>query len=394
MNSAPILDLLLLALAVGAVVWAMAERGRAQRALAELALGRLGNDAIRGQAAMAANAVTDELIKRAAETLRPMGETLERFETRVSAMEKARAEEAGGLKTQIDQLLAASMATQAEARRLSEALRRGSGVQGRWGEQMLRNVLELAGMHAGTDFSEQVHVATGEGVQRPDVTVNLPGGGVFVIDAKCSITAYLEAQEAPDEAGREAAYQRHAASVKTHMQSLAVKAYWDQFDASPDFVVMFIPGDAFLSAAQDRLPDLHTQAMERRVIMVTPSSLFALCKAVIYGWRAQEQTLNAKEIASLGRDLHRRLAIMGGHVAGLGKSLSAAVGKYNDFVGSLETQVMTQARRFEALRADNPSAPIPDLPEIEAPVRPLVKLAAEEAPAALTLGGAAHTSAP
>lgn len=394
MNSVPILDLLLLALAIGAAIWAVVERGRAQRALGELALGRLGDEAIRGQAAVAANAVTDELIKRAAETLRPMGETLERFESRVSAMEKARAAEAGGLKTQIEQLLAASMATQAEARRLSEALRRGAGVQGRWGEQMLRNVLELAGMRAGTDFSEQVHVATGDGAQRPDVTVNLPGGGVFVIDAKCSITAYLEAQEAPDEVAREAAYQRHAASVKTHMNSLAVKAYWDQFDASPDFVVMFIPGDAFLSAAQDRLPDLHTQAMERRVIMVTPSSLFALCKAVIYGWRAQEQTLNAKEIASLGRELHRRLALMGGHVAGLGKSLGAAVGKYNEFVGSLETQVMTQARRFEALKADNPSTPIPDLPGIEAPVRPLVKLAAEEPPAALTLSGAAHTSAP
>jgi DNA recombination protein RmuC len=394
MNSVPILDLLLLGLAVIAATWAVAERGRAQRALGELALGRSGDEAIRAQAALSANAVTDELIKRAAETLRPMGETLERFESRVSAMEKARAEEAGGLKTQIDQLLAASVATQAEARRLSEALRRGAGVQGRWGEQMLRNVLELAGMRAGTDFSEQVHVAAGDGAQRPDVTVNLPGGGVFVIDAKCSITAYLEAQEAPDEAAREAAYQRHAVSVKTHMHSLAVKAYWDQFDASPDFVVMFIPGDAFLSAAQDRLPDLHTQAMERRVIMVTPSSLFALCKAVIYGWRAQEQTLNAKEIASLGRELHRRLALMGGHVAGLGKSLGAAVGKYNEFVGSLETQVMTQARRFEALKADNPSTPIPDLPGIEAPVRPLVKLAAEEPPAALTLSGAAHTSAP
>ncbi len=387
MNASPLLDILLLAVAIGAVVWAMYERGRAQRA-------QSGDDAIRAQAAVAANAITDELIKRAAETLKPMGETLERFETRVSAMEKARAEEAGGLKTQIDQLLTASMATQAEARRLSEALRRGSGVQGRWGEQMLRNVLELAGMRAGTDFSEQVHVAAGEGAQRPDVTVNLPGGGVFVIDAKCSITAYLEAQEAADEGAREAAYVRHAASVKTHMQALAAKAYWDQFAASPDFVVMFIPGDAFLSAAQDRLPDLHTQAMERRVIMVTPSSLFALCKAVIYGWRAQEQTVNAKEIANLGRELHRRLAIMGGHVAGLGKSLSAAVGKYNDFVGSLETQVMTQARRLETLKADNPSAPIPDLPEIEAPVRPLVKLAVEEPPPALTLTGAAHTSAP
>jgi len=377
MNPFPLLDILLLGIAIGAVVWAMAERGRARLALAELELSKVGDEAVRAQAALSANAVTDELIKRAAETLKPMGESLEKFEARVAAMEKARAEDTGGLKTQIDQLLAATAATQAEAQKLSTALRRGAGVQGRWGEQMLRNVLELAGMRAGTDFLEQVHVATGESAQRPDVTVNLPGGGVFVIDAKCSIAAYLEAQEAADEAAREGAYQRHAASVRAHMQSLAAKAYWDQFEASPDFVVMFIPGDAFLAAAQERLPDLHAQAMERRVIMVTPSSLFALCKAVVYGWRAQEQTLNAKEIAGLGRELHRRLAIMGAHVAGLGKSLSAAVGKYNEFVGSLETQVMTQARRFEDLKADHPAAPVPDLPEIEAPVRPLVKLAAK-----------------
>jgi len=377
MNAFPLLDILLLGIAIGAVVWAMAERGRARLALAELELSKVGDEAVRAQAALSANAVTDELIKRAAETLKPMGESLEKFEARVAAMEKARAEDTGGLKTQIDQLLAATAATQAEAQKLSTALRRGAGVQGRWGEQMLRNVLELAGMRAGTDFFEQVHVAAGESAQRPDVTVNLPGGGVFVIDAKCSIAAYLDAQEAADEAAREGAYQRHAASVRAHMQSLAAKAYWDQFEASPDFVVMFIPGDAFLAAAQERLPDLHAQAMERRVIMVTPSSLFALCKAVVYGWRAQEQTLNAKEIAGLGRELHRRLAIMGAHVAGLGKSLSAAVGKYNEFVGSLETQVMTQARRFEDLKADHPAAPVPDLPEIEAPVRPLVKLAAK-----------------
>ena len=377
MNAFPLLDILLLGVAIGAVVWAMSERGRARLALAELERSKVGDEAVRAQAALSANAVTDELIKRAAETLKPMGESLEKFEARVAAMEKARAEDAGGLKTQIDQLLAATSATQAEAQKLSTALRRGAGVQGRWGEQMLRNVLELAGMRAGADFFEQVHVAAGESAQRPDVTVNLPGGGVFVIDAKCSIAAYLEAQEAANEAAREGAYQRHAASVRAHMQSLAAKAYWDQFEASPDFVVMFIPGDAFLAAAQERLPDLHAQAMERRVIMVTPSSLFALCKAVVYGWRAQEQTLNAKEIAGLGRELHRRLAIMGAHVAGLGKSLSAAVGKYNEFVGSLETQVMTQARRFEDLKADHPAAPVPDLPEIEAPVRPLVKLAAK-----------------
>jgi DNA recombination protein RmuC len=388
MNALPILDILLVAIAIGAAVWAMAERARARSAVADLERSRVGDEAVRAQAALSANAVTDELIKRAAETLKPMGESLDKFEARVSAMEKARAEEAGGLKSQIEALLAASTATQTEARRLSEALRRGSGVQGRWGEQMLRNVLELAGMKAGTDFEEQVHVAAGEATQRPDVTVKLPGGGVFVIDAKCSTSAYLEAQAAPDEASREGAYARHAASVRSHMLSLAAKAYWEQFEAAPDFVVMFIPGDPFLAAAQERLPDLHTQAMERRVILATPSSLFALCKAVSYGWRMEAQARNAKEIAGLGRELYKRLSTMGDHVTGLGKALGAAVSKYNAFVGSLESRVLVQARRFEDLHADNPASPIAQLTRIDAPVGP-----APEADI-LTLPRATHTSAP
>jgi DNA recombination protein RmuC len=352
--------------------------------------------------------VADALVRRAAETfeaqnalsqskieaqLKPVTETLAKFEQKVTEAEAARAREAGGLKAQIDNLLAASTATQEETRKLSNALRRGAGVQGRWGEQMLRNVLELAGMRAGHDFEEQVHTEAGEGALRPDVVVRLPRGGVFVIDAKCSLNAYLEAQDAADEASRESAYQRHAASVKAHMQSLAAKAYWDQFPDSPDFVAMFIPGDAFLSAAIERAPDLYTQAMERRVILVTPSSLFALCKAVVYGWRIEQQSLNAREIAELGRELYKRLSVMGGHVAGVGRALGAAVGKYNDFVGSLETQVLTQARRFEDLKADNPAAPLKDVPAVETAVRPLVKLAAEEAPPILTTPRAGPTSA-
>jgi DNA recombination protein RmuC len=179
------------------------------------------------------------------------------------------------------------------------------------------------------------------------------------------------------------------------MQSLAEKAYWEQFDSAPDFVAMFIPGDAFLAAAVERAPDLYTQAMERRVILVTPSSLFALCKAVVYGWRVEQQAVNAKEIAALGRELYKRLSVMGGHVTSLGRALSTAVGKYNDFVGSLETQVLTQARRFEELKADNVSAPLNDVPVVETAVRPLVKLAAETAEPApvLTLGEPVHTSA-
>lgn len=392
MNAESLLLFATLLLAVGLAVWAMAERARAGQATLEVRMLReqsaAGAETLKGQAAMSANAVADELVKRATETfaaqdrlvqakleaqLKPVAETLEKFQVQVTAAEKARAEEAGGLKAQIEQLLLASTATQDEARKLSAALRRGAGVQGRWGEQMLRNVLEMAGLKAKIDFDEQVTVDAG--ALRPDVVVRLPGGGVFVIDAKCSLNAFLEAQDALDEASREAGYARHAQSVRAHMQSLAAKAYWEQFDASPDFVVMFVPGDAFLAAAAERLPDLYAQGMDRRVILVTPSSLFALCKAVVYGWRVEEQNLNARQIVDLGRELYKRISTMAAHAQAMGKGLETAVGRYNQFVGSLETQVHTQARRFEDLKVDHEGKQIPELSPIDAAVRPLVKLA-------------------
>jgi DNA recombination protein RmuC len=285
----------------------------------------------------------------------------------------------------------ASVDTQSEARKLSAALRRGAGVQGRWGEQTLRNVLETAGLSKRFDFEEQFSVDTEEGRRRPDVKVRMPGGGVFVIDAKCSLNAFLEAQDAAEEAVREAAYVRHAQSVRGHMTGLSSKAYWDQFqkEGSPDFVAMFVPGDGFLAAALDRAPDLMSEAMERRVLLVTPTTLFALCKAVAYGWRVEEQTANADKIAVLGRALYKRVAVMGGHAASLGKALEAAVGRYNAFAGSLESQVLTQARRFEDLAVDHEGKQILPVEPVETAVRPLTKLAApvEESQAPiLTLG--------
>jgi DNA recombination protein RmuC len=217
--------------------------------------------------------------------LKPVAESLAKFQEQVTAVEKARAEETGGLKEQIAQLMAASTATQEEARKLSAALRRGAGVQGRWGEQTLRNVLEAAGLAKRYDFEEQTSTDTEEGRRRPDVTVRLPGGGLFVIDAKCSLNAFLELQEATDDLARDAAGLRHVQSVKGHIQGLSAKAYWDQFENSPDFVAMFVPLDSALAAALDRAPDLMSDAMDRRVVIVTPSTLFALCKAVSYGWR-------------------------------------------------------------------------------------------------------------
>ncbi|HEY9236423.1 MAG TPA: DNA recombination protein RmuC [Phenylobacterium sp.] len=404
------LDAVLLALlaallaAIPALAWAFMERGRANRAEARAlelqdAAARLrvmeeqeAKNAVFLQS-QAAAAIAEQVMKRADETfhnreqlaqarleaqLKPVAETLAKFQEQVVAVEKTRAEETGGLKEQISQLLQASTATQAEARKLSAALRRGAGVQGRWGEQTLRNVLEAAGLHNRYDFDEQTSTDSEEGRRRPDVTVRLPGGAVFVIDAKCSLNAFLEAQDAADEAAREAAYMRHAQSVRTHMQGLSAKAYWDQFDqGSPDFVAMFIPGDSFLAAALERLPELMSEAMDRRVLVVTPTTLFALCKAVVYGWRVEEQAANAQEISKLGRELYKRLSVMGGHAASVGKALEQAVGKYNAFVGSLESQVMTQARRFEDLKVDHEGKALAELAPVETGVRPLAKLASD-----------------
>ena len=420
MNS--LLIFLVIALVAAAIgfTWALMERGRANRAEARAwglqdSASRLklieeqgGRNAAIIQAE-AANAIAEQVLKRADETfhnreqlaqarleaqLKPVAESLAKFQEQVVAVEKTRAEETGGLKAQISQLLLASTATQEEARKLSAALRRGAGVQGRWGEQTLRNVLEAAGLHNRYDFDEQTSTDTEEGRRRPDVTVRLPGGAVFVIDAKCSLNAFLDAQDATDDAIREACYVRHAQSVRAHMIGLSGKTYWDQFNqGSPDFVAMFIPGDSFLAAALDRMPELMTEAMDKRVLVVTPTTLFALCKAVVYGWRVEEQAANAQEISKLGRELYKRLSVMGGHAASVGKALEAAVGRYNSFVGSLETQVMTQARRFEDLQVDHEGKELPELGPVETGIRPLTKLAIEapdeDAPTAavLTLKG-------
>ncbi len=203
------------------------------------------------------------------------------------------------------------------------------------------------------------------------MTVRLPGGAVFVIDAKVSCNAYLEALDATEELVRDGCLTRHVQSVRTHIQGLSAKAYWNQFDASPDFVAMFVPSDAILGAALDRNPELLTEAMDRRVLVVTPTTLFALCKAVVYGWRVEEQAANAQEIAKLGTELYSRISVMAGHIDGLGESLGKAVGKYNAFVGSLKDRVLPQARKFEALSADHQAKKIADPVELDVTPREL-----------------------
>jgi DNA recombination protein RmuC len=393
MNGLLFLSIVCVLVAAGALAWALRERQRASHAELRMKLMAEQGDLVRTQLTQSAASVAEEILRRNEETVRnreqlaqarleaqlkPVAESLQKFQEQVTAVEKQRAEEQGGLKEQIAQMLAASAATQDEARKLSAALRRGAGVQGRWGEQTLKNVLEAAGLSGRFDFEEQASTDTEEGRRRPDVVVKMPGGGVFVIDAKCSLNAFLELQDAPDEASRDAIGLRHVQSVRTHVQGLSAKAYWDQFDNSPDFVAMFVPLDSALAAALDRAPDLMTEAMDRRVVIVTPSTLFALCKAVAYGWRVEEQAANARKIADLGRELYKRIAVMGAHAGAVGRSLEQAVGKYNQFVGSLETQVLSQARRFEDLKVDHEGREIPSLEALEAAVRPLAKLSLDE----------------
>ncbi|RZJ19607.1 MAG: DNA recombination protein RmuC [Brevundimonas sp.] len=391
------LELILLVVAVvagGGFVWAFMgwQRTRGELATADhrLALMEESRDAmgefLKAQAAQSAEAVATKLVARATETfqaqdrvarermeaqLKPVAETLSQFQAHVTALEKARAEETGGLKEQLGLLMAASTATRDEARRLTEALKGNTGRRGRWGEQTCRNVLEAAGMAGRFDFEEQNSSATEEGrQQRPDFVVKLPGGGMFVIDAKVSL-AFADEADGDEEAQARAMSLRTAASMKTHVRQLSSKAYQDQFKPSPDFVAMFVPGDAFLAAALDHEPDLMTQAMASRVVIVTPTTLFALCKAVAYGWRAEEQARNAEDVAKLGKELYKRLSVMGGHAAAVGRALETAVGKYNQFVGSLESQVMVSARRFEDLQVDHEGKDLPELPAVEQSPRTL-----------------------
>lgn len=384
----------LVAVAAGGFLWAymgwQKTRGALDAADARLALMEESRDTmaefLKAQASQSAEAVASKLVARATETfqaqdrvarermeaqLKPVSETLAKFQQHVTALEKQRADETGGLKEQLNLLMAASTATRDEARRLTEALKGNTGRRGRWGEQTCRNVLEAAGMAGRFDFEEQNSSATDEGrQQRPDFIVKLPGGGMFVIDAKVSL-AFADEADGDEEAQARAMSLRTAASMKTHVRQLSSKAYQDQFKPSPDFVAMFVPGDAFLAAALDHEPDLMTTAMASRVVIVTPTTLFALCKAVAYGWRAEEQARNAEDVAKLGKELYKRLSVMGGHAASVGKALDAAVSRYNQFVGSLESQVMVSARRFEDLKVDHEGKELPELNAVEQSPRAL-----------------------
>jgi DNA recombination protein RmuC len=299
------------------------------------------------------------------ELIDPIRAALEKTEAQARALEGERRDAFAQLRSQIETLANGQAQLQRETRNLVTALRRPE-VRGRWGELTLRRVVELAGMAEHCDFTEQVPVAAEGGTLRPDLIVHMPEARELVVDVKTPLDAYLEALEAPSEDSRQLALKRHARQVEQRVRELASKSYWAQFEHSPEFTVLFLPGDQFLAAALAERPDLLDNALERSVIIATPSTLIALLKAVAYGWRQSVVAENAATVRDLGKELYRRLSAFMGHLSRLGQRLGAAVEAYNGAVGSLERQVLPQARRFPELgvTADAPLAPLDPIEQL------------------------------
>lgn len=301
--------------------------------------------------------------------VKPVAETLEAYQKRLAELEQRNAQTYGALSAELKSVVAGQESVRGEAARLTQALRAAPKTRGRWGEHQLRRVMELAGMSEHVDFVLEQSVTTESGRLRPDAIIRLPGGRSIVVDAKTSLSAYLEALDAADEALRDGKLVEHARQIRQHVALLAAKDYWSQFDDAPDFVAMFVPGENFYSAAAERDPDLFEFAIARRVLVCTPTTLVALAKAVAYGWGQVKANENAAEIARLGNELYTRLAVMAEPIVALGKSLDGAAAHYNRFIGSMEGRVFPTARQLRQLSPGDSPKPLPDLKEIETAVR-------------------------
>ena len=313
----------------------------------------------------------EDLEKRrvAIETLvKPLGESLTKFERKVGDMEKAREGAYRAISEQVKNLAEGQTGLRSETSRLVQALRRPE-TRGRWGEHQLRNVLEMAGMTAHVDFVEQPTIEGDEGRLRPDVIIRVPGGKSIIVDAKTPLDAYLSAVEADDEDTRKQFIADHARQVRDHVRALASKDYWKALPESPEFVVMFVPGEAFFAAAIESDSELFESAARRGILISTPTSLIALVKTIAYGWQQEKLAENAQAVAAQGRDLYDRIKIFGGHMGDLGRALRQTVDRYNKGVGSLESRVLPAARKFEELGVTPAGSSIPPLEPVELDAR-------------------------
>ena len=336
--------------------------------------------------ALSAEAISDnsdKFLKDANEKIgtlvKPLSEELKRIETE-------RAKSQGSLTQQITTLAQNNKALEQETRNLSTALKRPE-VRGAWGEIQLRRVVELAGMTKYCDFEEQVSVpALNGGLDRPDMVVRMPNNRTIVIDAKTPMNAYLTATESETEEEREKALVKHSGQVKERARNLSQKKYWQAFDRSPDFVVMFLPGEFLLQPALEREPDLMDWAMQNKVVIATPNTLMALLKTVEMGWREVRLARDAEEVGKLGRQIHERLQTWAEHMVKMGNSLNQTVRHFNSGVGSLESRVLTSARRFKELGVSS-NQEIPEIPTIDTQVRELNNVPLPSAQLSLTAGG-------
>ncbi len=311
----------------------------------------------------------DNRQKAVADLVAPVRDSLNKVDAQIQQLEVERGKAYSALHTQVQSLITTQKELQSETGNLVRALRTPN-VRGRWGEIQLRRVVEIAGMLSYCDFAEQETVTTETGRLRPDLVVKLPGGKNVVVDAKTPLQAFLEAFETNDEETRRACLANHAKQVRDHMNTLSGKKYWEQFDATPEFVVMFLPGETFFSAALEQDSSLIEHGVLNRVIPASPTTLIALLKAVAYGWNQEKLARNAQQISALGKELHDRLRLLAGYITQVGTGLDRAVESYNKAVGSLESRVLVSARKFAELGA-SVADDIPELEPIETTARAL-----------------------
>jgi DNA recombination protein RmuC len=298
--------------------------------------------------------------------LAPVGERLRAYEEQVAKIETDRTASYSALTNLVDQMRAGQERVQVEAARLVNSLRNAPKARGRWGEQQLKNVLESCGLAEHVDYVTEASVTVEDGRLRPDAIIKVPGGQSLVIDAKVSLNDYQDAFNADDDTTRGVAMARHCASMRAHIDGLSRKAYWDQFDDAPDYVIMFVPGEHFLAAALEHEPQLWDIAFEKRVLLATPTNLVAIARTVASVWRQEGLAREAKQIGALGKEMYDRIAVAAGHLKSVGSGLSSAVNNYNKFVGSFERNVMSTGRKFAELNIETGKRELEDVPLVEA----------------------------